>query len=235
MELNNYWSDIDTRLNALCNDGYTKLPSISNFNIEDTAENIYKEMNGNTFSELCSSHKAFIDRLLINEQLVPKLFKIAKTKMGYKGSLSNQYHVSRLVEPGNSKEMYRAHFDSHLFTIVFPIKIPVPKNSGSSGELIYFPNSRKPPKNEIHNFIGKAFHKKYASKEGLDNFGKNNNMLVDNFIDYKPLLFIGNTTLHTNKPVTKDCSSYRLTLLAHFFDPSPKFGIGNILRTIRKR
>ena len=90
MELNNYWSDIDTRLNALCNDGYTKLPSISNFNIEDTAENIYKEMNGNTFSELCSSHKAFIDRLLINDykNICPETYVELKLKNTYESSVS---------------------------------------------------------------------------------------------------------------------------------------------------
>ena len=57
----------------------------------------------------------------------------------------------------------------------------------------------------------------------------------DNFRNYQPLLFMGNTTLHTNHPVTLDCSSYRLTLLAHFFDPSPKYGAGGLLRLIRNR
>ena len=59
--------------------------------------------------------------------------------------------------------------------------------------------------------------------------------ITDSFEDYRPLLFIGNTTLHTNKQVTADCSSYRLTLLAHFFDPSPRYGIGNLLRKLRAR
>ena len=40
--------------------------------------------------------------------------------------------------------------------------------------------------------------------------------ITDSFEDYRPLLFISNTTTHTNKQVTADCSSYRLTLLAHF-------------------
>ena len=57
----------------------------------------------------------------------------------------------------------------------------------------------------------------------------------DNFRNYEPLLFIGNTTLHTNYPVSLGCSSYRLTLLAHFFDPSPKFGVGGLLRLLRNR
>ena len=131
--------------------------------------------------------------------------------------------------------MYRAHFDSHLFTMVLPIKIPKPLNSGTAGDLIYFPKARKPPKNEIHNFIGKALHKRFATKKGIENFSQIKNKKVDNFDDYRPLLFFGNTTLHTNKQVSSDCSSYRLTLLAHFFDPSPKYGVGGILRLIRSR
>ena len=153
----------------------------------------------------------------------------------YKGDPSNQYHVARKVEPGNSKEMFRAHFDSHLFTMVLPIKIPDVNQDGSAGELMYFPNARKAPKNEISNFIGKAFYKKYASKEGLEKFSLSSPQKVDNFRDYQPLLFIGNTTLHTNYPVSSSCASYRLTLLAHFFDPSPKYGVGGLLRLIRNR
>ena len=50
--------------------------------------------------------------------------KIAKKTLNYKGDLTNQYQYCQKVEPGNSKEMFRAHFDSHLFTFVFPISIP---------------------------------------------------------------------------------------------------------------
>ena len=69
----------------------------------------------------------------------------------------------------------------------------------------------------------------------MDNFSNNHKKIVDNFKDYQPLLFVGNTTLHTNFPVSIDCSSYRLTLLAHFFDPSPKYGVGGLLRLVRNR
>ena len=162
-------------------------------------------------------------------------FELAKKMFSYKGDLSNQYHVARKVEPGNSKEMFRAHFDSHLFTMVLPIKIPDATEGGTAGDLIFFPNARKAPSNEISNFIGKAFYKKYASKEGMDSFSLKNQSKIDDFRDYQPLLFIGNTTLHTNYPVSNNCSSYRLTLLAHFFDPSPKYGVGGLLRLIRNR
>ena len=64
----------------------------------------------------------------------------------------------------------------------------------------------------------------------MDSFSLKIKVKIDDFRDYQPLLFIGNTPLHTNYPVSNNCSSYRLTLMAHFFDPSPKYGVGGLLR-----
>ena len=235
MNTKEYWNNIDNTLDQLLEHGFVKLPSLKNFGIDILANDISNEMGSLTFKELGSAHKKFLDSLELNNFLVPKLLDIAKNKFNYSGDVSNQYHVARKVEPGNSKEMFRAHFDSHLFTMVLPIKIPDVEEFGTAGELMYFPNARKTPKNEISNFIGKAYYKKYASKEGLEKFSLNSEQKIDNFRDYEPLLFIGNTTLHTNYPVSSNCKSYRLTLLAHFFDPSPKYGVGSLLRLIRNR
>ena len=235
MNIEEYWSDIDSRLENLLTDGYVKLPSLSMLNLDHVASNISDEMGSSTFKELGLCHKNFLDELAIEKYLTPKLLKIASEIFSYKGDDSNQYHVARKVEPGNAKEMFRAHFDSHLFTMVLPIKIPETSNNGTAGDLIYFPYARKVPGNEITNFIGKAYYKRYASKEGMEKFSSNSSKKIDDFRDYQPLLFVGNTTLHTNYPVSPDCSSYRLTLLAHFFDPSPKYGVGGLLRLIRNR
>ena len=235
MNIKEYWSDIDSRLENLLNDGYVKLPSLRMLNLEHIASNISDEMGSLTFKELGLCHKNFLDELAIEKYLTPKLHKIASEVFSYKGDDSNQYHVARKVEPGNATEMFRAHFDSHLFTMVIPIKIPETTNNGTAGDLIYFPYARKVPGNEITNFVGKAYYKRYASKEGMEKFSSNSSKKVDDFRDYQPLLFVGNTTLHTNYPVSPDCSSYRLTLLAHFFDPSPKYGVGGLLRLIRNR
>ena len=235
MNIEEYWSDIDSRLENLLNDGYVKLPSLKMLNLEHIASNISDEMGSSTFKELGLCHKNFLDELAIEKYLTPKLHKIASEVFSYKGDDSNQYHVARKVEPGNATEMFRAHFDSHLFTMVLPIKIPETSNNGTAGDLIYFPYARKVPGNEITNFVGKAYYKRYASKEGMEKFSSNSSKKVDDFRDYQPLLFVGNTTLHTNYPVSPDCSSYRLTLLAHFFDPSPKYGVGGLLRLIRNR
>lgn len=235
MNIEEYWSDIDNRLKNLIENGYVKLPSLKIFELESIAASISDEMGSLTFKELGQNHKIFLDNLKIDKYLLPKLLEIAKTNFSFKGNLSNQYHVARKVEPGNSKEMFRAHFDSHLFTMVLPLKIPESIHEGSSGELIYFPNTRSMPSNEINNFIGKAYYKKYASKDGIEKFSLKKEKKVESFGDYQPLLFIGNTTLHTNYPVSINCSSYRLTLLAHFFDPAPKYGVGGMLRLIRNR
>jgi len=235
MEALDYWDDIDVRLTKLVKNGCVKLPSLEKFGLDEIASNISSEMNGNTFAELYHSHQAFLQNMDLDQKLTPKLFEIARDVFGYKGDMSNQYHIARRIEPGNSKEMFRAHFDSHIFTMVLPIKIPKPASGGTAGDLIYFPNAREKPKNEITNFLGKAYHKRFASKDGIENFAKNHEQHIDDFNDYSPLLFLGNTTLHTNRQVSLDCSSYRLTLLAHFFDPSPKYGAGGLMRLLRNR
>ena len=235
MDISKYWNDIDVRLEKLVKEGSVKLPPLDFFNISAIANSINDDMNGKTFAELCPGHKAFLQELNLEEHLTPKLYEIARNLLGYKGQLANQYHIARRVEPGNSKELYRAHFDSHLFTLVLPLKIPIAQKGGSVGDLIYFPNARGRPKSEASNFLGKVYHKKYASKEGLDDFALKHERITDDFHDHCPLLFMGNTTLHTNKQVSSDCSTYRLTLLAHFFDPSPKYGVGGLVRLLRAR
>ena len=164
MNVKEYWEDIDTRLEKLIDVGYVKLPSLSEYDLDFLASDISNEMGTSTFKELGLNHKKFLDDFEFQKYLTPKLHKIAKEAFNYKGDLSNQYHVARKVEPGNSKEMFRAHFDSHIFTIVLPIKIPETSDEGTSGDLIYFPYARKVPSNEITNYIGKAYYKKYASK-----------------------------------------------------------------------
>lgn len=235
MNIEEYWQDIDLRLEKLLNAGEVKLPSIKHFDLEMAANKISNEMGASTFKKLSRSHKEFLDFFSLDKFLTPKLFKIAREVYNFKGDLYNQYHIARKVSPGNAKERYRAHFDSHLFTMVIPLRIPEPVKEGTTGDLIYFPNARKFPKNEMSNLISKIYYKKNASEKGIKKFAINSKMKIDNFRDYQPLLFIGNTTLHTNHPVSFSCSSYRLTLLAHFFDPSTKYGAGSIMRILRNR
>ena len=156
MNIQEYWHDIDSRLEQLLENGFVKLPSLKVFDLDFVASDISDEMGSLTFKELGSQHKNFLRDLSIDEYLTPRLHNIAKERFRYKGDVSNQYHIARKVEPGNAKEMYRAHFDSHLFTMVLPLKIPESAQDETAGDLIYFPNVRKVPTNEISNFFGKA-------------------------------------------------------------------------------
>tara|TARA_Y100000590_G_scaffold229380_1_gene258726 strand:- start:7953 stop:8663 length:711 start_codon:yes stop_codon:yes gene_type:complete len=236
MKPEDYWGEIDDNLEELINTGFTRLPSIKDFNLDKISDSISKELGDKTYTELCPSHRNFIDELGVGKILTPKLFSLAKKYYGYKGDIEDQYHIARRVERGNKSEGFRAHFDAHLFTLVLPIKIPkVSNKSDTVGDLIFFPSARKVPRNEVSNIINKAYFKKYASKKGVEELSKKQVMQTENFQSYQPLIFRGITTLHTNKIVSLNCSSYRLTLLAHFFDPSPRYGISSLLRLIRSR
>lgn len=234
-EIKNYWNDLDSRLESLIKYGVVKLPSIKIFNLKKIADEISNEMGSSTFRELCNSHENFLHKLEINKYLSPKLLDLAKKMFNFNGDITNQYHIARKVHSENSSEMFRAHFDSHLFTLVLPLKIPLSSEEGKSGELIYFPNIRVVPKNEIINIIQKVYYKRYASKEGIDKLSSLKKKFTENFENYQPMLFFGKTTLHTNYPVLLGNNSFRLTLLAHFFDDTPKYGVGSFLRLLRKR
>ena len=59
MNIKEYWHDIDLRLEKLVNNGYVKLPSLSQFDLGYVASNISDEMGSFTFKELGSAHKKF--------------------------------------------------------------------------------------------------------------------------------------------------------------------------------
>ena len=235
IDLENYWNNLDSKLKVLLENGIVKLPSLNILNLDSLAENINKEVGPLTFKENTFNHKKLLKELEVDKFLTPKLLNISKKFFNYKGDISNQYHIARKVNPGDTNEQFRAHFDSHIFTIVFPIKIPKAQDNDFAGELIYFPNIRRLPKNELINLLGKIYYKIYASKNGIKKLAKLHSQKVENFINLEPIIFLGKTTLHTNYPVSLNCSSYRLTLLSHFFDNSSKYSMGRLLRFIRKR
>tara|TARA_Y100001970_G_scaffold217905_1_gene267047 strand:+ start:923 stop:1606 length:684 start_codon:yes stop_codon:yes gene_type:complete len=219
--------------NNLDSKGYHFFDDIrDSVNVDEIAELIRNEMNEKSFKENSEGHQKLLKRIPYYSKLKDFLYEKAKRDFNFKG-INSEYLVSRKVNPGNVKEKYRAHFDSHLFTLVVPLKIP---DSGTScGELIYVPNLRKNPSSELSNLLTKVYYKRYASKEGIENLAKIKKVHENNFKDYKPILFRGNTFLHTNKGVSNDASSYRLTCLSHFYDPYENYGIGKVLRMFRKR
>ncbi len=227
-----YWDDIENRLNDLIKNGYCFLPSIKNILDTKKYNKIISNKTGDkTYSENCISHIELLDDFGFSEILTPKLFEMAKLYFDYSGLLSDQYHIVRNVFPNQVSESYRGHFDSHLFTLIIPLNIPQ-NNSFDNGQLAFFPKIRGVPNNEVLNLIQKIYFKKYNSADGFKKLSLKKKILHENFLNYQPLIFIGLTTFHGNLPIS---NCYRQTLLSHYFDPSPKWGIGNILRNIRNR
>ena len=145
------------------------------------------------------------------------------------------YKILRVVQSSNIKESYRMHFDSHLFTLVTPVVIPK-ISSSESGQLITFPNLRVEPISNIYNFVSKLFYKFFfQGKKNIIKLSKTNKTVEFDFSDNVPILFLGRSTLHGSRGFDKIPEGIRITMLTHFFDPSPKYGIGNLIRLIRNR
>ena len=232
----NYWDQIEENLSELSENGYTRLPSLECFNLERAYQSISEEMGEQTYKESGESHGKFLDQIGLRSILGPKLFELAKKDFGYKGTISDQYHIARYVQGGDESESFRAHFDAHLYTLVLPIRIPkVLSEDDTIGDLVFFPHVRKYPKSELRNIFDKFYFKRYASKTGINRLSKKKLMITENFQSYRPVIFSGLTSLHANKVVSLNASGNRLTLLAHFFDPNPNYGISYLLRVIRSR
>ncbi|XKH58852.1 hypothetical protein LG290_08985 [Halomonas sediminis] len=234
-ELSKYWSGFYEMQDKILELGFVKFPALSELiDIESYAVDILSECSGKAFVESVPAQNKLLDDLGVKSLLAPILFEFAREQFCYKGSVDNQYHVSRFVYPGNGVEKYRAHFDSHLFTLVIPLIIPTSLLGEEVGEFLFIPNARRMPKTEIENIFGKIYFKRYSSRRAMMRMIKARECEVELFSDQCPLLFLGRTTLHANKAVSLGASSVRLTSLSHFFDPRA-FGIGRLLRALRNR
>ena len=214
--------------------GYSFLPSIKE--IIDS-HNIYKkyldEGISDTYSESTETHKLLI-RLMGLEPLFSKLYLLAKKNTKHTIDPNDQYLISRHVHPGQVSEGYRGHFDSHFITIVLPVQIPKKITPKKSGQLIALPKARKIPKTELNNIYGKIHWKRRNSESEYDKLILEKNALELDFSDYKPLIFIGNTTFHGNRPLSGS-NEPRLSMLCHLFDTNPKYGVGAFMRLLRNR
>jgi len=224
--------------NDLLNNGYVKIPQLS-IKREDKIyfyNNIVNNIS-KTYTENNLFHREYYHKYKIDELLKPFLFDIATKDLNIVIKNSNDiYMITRVVDETNSIESYRGHFDSHIFTLVTPVHLPLSSDPDNSGQLILFPKIRKEPVNEFNNIIGKFKFKFYASKEGEASLSLNYSK--PNYFDFQdscPLLFLGRQSFHYNKPFKSIDGAKRMTMLTHFFDPSPRFGFGAINRFIRGR
>ena len=85
------------------------------------------------------------------------------------------------------------------------------------------------------NILQKIQFKKYVEKEKFLSLKRKYKYVEFDFFDMNPILFLSNQCLHTNRAFINKEGNSRITLLTHFFDPSPNYGIGNILRKLRNR
>ena len=218
----------------LINNGFTALPQIKNNFISEKEINDLIESKDKVYTSGTEFHKKYIKENNIYSELKKDLKIIAKKYFKKNREYNDTYEITRITKGSQKSESYRGHFDSHLFTLVTPIVIPS-TNSQESGQLIVFPKIRKEPKSEISNIIGKIFYKKYHPKEKFTKLMKTKNYNEFDFKDETPMLFLGRVTLHGNRGFQEEMENYRITLLTHFFDPSPRYGIGSILRLLRSR
>jgi len=216
-------------------DGFVYLPSIKSLiDQNNIVSEAFDDIGERTYSTDNPAQKKLV-KLMGLEKLFQGIYDRATHELKLEIQNDDRYFVSRKVNPGQSTEKYRAHFDSHLLTIVLPIQIPSDRNGRDQrGELKVVPNARKYPKSEIINIFQKAYWKKYASEEGFKKIAKKTNVLTEYFDDYRPLAFMGVTTFHGNNLVS-DQAEERLTFLCHLYDTSPSYGIGATLRKLRRR
>ena len=217
------------QIGDLFNKGYSRIPQLFFDKIEIENEKLGEK----TYNENSKISQEFLSSFNFNELKV-QLAKMAKDRLNITVDNDDTYSITRCLKSYDNLESYRGHFDSHLFTIVTPVKIPE-TNSRESGQLIVFPKIRKNPKNEIINFYEKLKYKLLYGKEGGFQRLMNGNTFVEfDFKDETSIIFLGRQCFHGNRSFAKAPDGERITILTHFFDPN-KRGIGSLLRKIRKR
>lgn len=186
------------------------------------------------YNENLPFHNEYLEKFNIKTDLMEDLLSIAKINLNFNCDKEDFYSITRIVGNSIRTENYKFHFDSHLFTLVTPIALPKGEEK-PNGELILFPKVRKEPRNEIINFIQKLLYKKYSNYDAYRKLLNKKESIEFNFQDNIPVLFLGRVSLHANHSFKLANNESRITLLTHFFDPSPKYGVGNILRRLRNR
>ena len=230
-----YRIDLNYICNELLENNYCFLPSVEGFfDKEEILDLAVKELGEKNYKESSNVHELIFEKLNFMDLLQKDLYELAVNNFGFSGDVNDVYNVTRLVKPGDSNEGFRGHFDAHIFTLVLPINIPNNSQKINNGELVFFPRARTYPSSEILNIIGKLKYKKFSNSEGFSALKFKHEHFIEDFLSYKPLLFLGRTTLHGNAPVSLSAATPRLTLLSHFFDPG-KFGLSALLRKIRDR
>lgn len=125
--------------------------------------------------------------------------------------------IARCVTPGDSSESFKAHLDSHRYTVVVPLSIP--KNNFASpnrGQLVLL------PKYVPVNLVGfrvtmlKLFLKMLPKRSWSYFYeARSDRFHQFDLSEREILVFDGYHGLHFNLPVDESCDSRRVTLLIH--------------------
>tara|TARA_B110000263_G_C15161356_1_gene442538 strand:- start:48 stop:737 length:690 start_codon:yes stop_codon:yes gene_type:complete len=218
---------------SLLRDGYVELAELkyvlSKFEIETMQNNSDK-----VFASNSEYNKVYNKQFNIDTQLRDELSDFCTEFFKIKHDINDIYTNIRVLKSFTNKESYRGHFDSHIFTLVTPICMPDSKST-ESGQLIVFPKIRKEPTSELSNILGKLKYFSCRNEKGFKNLLKTKKFVEFDFKNLNPVLFLGRQSFHGNRSFKEKPDGIRISLLTHFFDPSPKYGIGNILRGLRNR
>lgn len=141
----------------------------------------------------------------------------------------NDIFLTRVVE-GGSKEKYRTHYDSHIYTIVVPTLLP-DTSEKNRGQLYLIPRMRRRPKTDLMNIFTKLRAFQFRGENNYAKLKKRGDYFEVDLKLGQAIMFEGMSCLHGNKQ--NDSSGKRITLISHFVDPFPN-GAGAIMRRLRK-
>lgn len=169
------------------------------------------------------------------ETFAKQIAEHLEERLGVELVTGSNHHVLRSVQPGDVSEAFRGHFDSHALTILLPIQIPL-GSPRARGELFLSSHTRRWPKSEIENVIGKIIWK---IKMAIFNFQPDVKGLPRveefSFDDGCPVMFLGKICLHGNYPLKFTATGFRHTVLAHFYDDSGPLSVSELTRKLRRR
>lgn len=228
------WQQVGLKVNKLLLNGFEYFPELQPNVTTELIDKLIEE-SSKTYQSGVPKHIEYLSAYCIQEKLAPLLFDAGK-KLGFKDlKVDDLYPITRILEANDTAETYRGHFDSHIFTLVTPIHIPHDCFGENSGQLVLFNKARREPKNEIENLISKFRYRKYASEDGFVRLSTKKRPIEFNFSNMVPIIFLGRQCFHFNKPFATRSNERRITLLTHFFDPSPVYGVGRLNRLLRGR
>lgn len=217
----------------LIENGYLELPQLK-INLSQTQIDEYVNNSNKIFNSDSGLNDIYNDKFQITTKFRDELADFCSEFFNIEPDLNDIYTITRLLKSFTNSEAYRGHFDSHIFTLVTPVCMPK-ANSTESGQLLVFPKIRNEPKNELSNFLGKMRFYKYRNAKDFKKLLEKKKFVEFDFKNLNPILFFGRQSFHGNRSFTKQPDGIRITLLTHFFDPSPVYGIGNLLRKLRNR